>query len=136
MPKVIVLDSWALMAYFRDQPGSREVERLLIKTDQGHHELLLSVINWGEVYYSTMRGDSETLADQIAAEIAHMPIEIVPVSADLELARQAAIFKATKKMSYADCFAAALAKLRNAELVTGEEEFRQVERDVRVRWLR
>ena len=38
-------------------------------------------------------------------------------------------------MAYADCFAAALAKLHNAELVTGDPEFREVERDIRIGWL-
>ena len=66
-----------------------------------------------------------------------MRIELVPVDArDLELVRQAALFKATKKMSYADCFAAALAKIRNAELVTGDREFKAVENDLKkIRWI-
>jgi predicted nucleic acid-binding protein len=55
---------------------------------------------------------------------------------DQELIRQAAAFKATKKMSYADCFAAALAKLRNAELLTGDRDFKAVESDLKVGWLR
>ena len=56
---------------------------------------------------------------------------------DLTLARQAAIFKATKKMSYADCFAAALAKIKNAELVTGDPEFKVVESELKkIRWLK
>jgi predicted nucleic acid-binding protein len=38
-------------------------------------------------------------------------------------------------MSYADCFAAALAKSRKAELVTGDKEFKQVESEITVRWL-
>jgi hypothetical protein len=55
----------------------------------------------------------------------------------LELVRQAAVFKATKKMSYADCFAAALAKTKNAELVTGDPEFKVTEGELRkIRWLR
>jgi predicted nucleic acid-binding protein len=67
-----------------------------------------------------------------------MRIELVPVdSRDLELIRQAALFKARKKMSYADCFAAALAKTRNAELVTGDSEFKVVEAELkRIRWLK
>jgi predicted nucleic acid-binding protein len=66
-----------------------------------------------------------------------MRIELVPVDVgDLELIRQAAAFKATKKMSYADCFAAALAKLRNAELLTGDRDFKAVESDLKVGWLR
>jgi len=53
----------------------------------------------------------------------------------VELARKAAEFKANKKMSYADCFAAALAKLRKAELVTGDPEFKQVEGDLKILWI-
>ena len=64
-----------------------------------------------------------------------IPIEIV--RADLGLARQAALFKSGKKISYADCFAAALAlaKLRKAELVTGDRDFKQVEGEVQVLWI-
>jgi predicted nucleic acid-binding protein len=38
-------------------------------------------------------------------------------------------------MSYGDCFAAALAKLRKAELVTGDEEFRQIEKEIKILWI-
>ena len=41
-----------------------------------------------------------------------------------------------KKMSYADCFAAALAKLRSAELITGDPEFKAVEGEIKIGWLR
>ena len=57
------------------------------------------------------------------------------LSADLELAKQAAEFKANHKMSYADCFAAGLAKARKAELVTGDKEFKEVEKEVKILWL-
>jgi len=62
-------------------------------------------------------------------------IRIEIVRADLGLARQAALFKSGKKISYADCFAAALAKLRKAELVTGDQDFRQVEGEVKILWI-
>jgi ribonuclease VapC len=97
----------------------------------------MSVVNWGEIYYSILRGASQEIADSKSHEIAGMQIELVPVDADdLELVRQAAAFKATRKMSYADCFAAALAKIKNAELVTGDREFKQLARDVKIHWLR
>jgi predicted nucleic acid-binding protein len=51
------------------------------------------------------------------------------------LAKQAALFKASKRMSYTDCFAAALAKLRKVELVTGDEDFKQVEEEVKILWI-
>jgi predicted nucleic acid-binding protein len=81
----------------------------------------------------TLRTYGRERAEEVAQLIARLPIELIP--ADLDLARQAAEFKATKKMSYADCFAASLAKLRKAELVTGDKEFKQVEREVKILWI-
>jgi len=132
----MVLDAHALMVLFHDEPGADEVERILLKAESGSPKLLMSVVNWGEIYYSILRGASQEMAETKAHEIAGMQIELVPVDADdLELVRQAAAFKATRKMSYADCFAAALAKIKNAELVTGDREFKQLTRDVKIHWL-
>ena len=134
----MVLDAHAVMVLFNDEPGAEEVEKILLKAEKGNPRLLMSVVNWGEIYYSIMRGASQEIADSKSHEIAGMPLELVPVDArDLELVREAAIFKATKKMSYADCFAAALAKTRNAELVTGDREFKVVEKELKkIRWLK
>jgi predicted nucleic acid-binding protein len=132
-----VLDSWALIAFFEDEPAAERVERLLVKAEAGTHNLLLCVVNWGEIYYNTMRTVSQEAAEQKAKEIAGLTIELVGVEANnLELVRQAAIYKATRRLSYADAFAAALAKIRNAELVTGDHEFRQIEDEIKIDWLK
>ena len=118
----MVLDAHALMVLFNDEPGAEEVAKILIKAESGNPKLLMSVLNWGEIYYSILRGASQEIADAKAHEIAGMQIELVPVDADdLELVRQAA----------------ALAKITNAELVTGDREFKVVERELKkIRWLK
>jgi ribonuclease VapC len=131
---VKILDSWALMALFHEEPAADEVEKLLSQAAAGRHNLLMSVVNWGEIYYSVMRGASAGMAEQKAREIAAMPIGIVP--ADLQQTHQAAIFKATRRMSYADCFGAALARIKNAEFVTGDPEFKQIEKEIKINWLK
>ena len=130
-----VLDSWALIAFFEDEPAAEAVEKILQWAADDKHKLLMSVVNWGEIYYNTMREVSQEAAEQKVRDIAALPIEIVGVGEDRALARQAAIFKATHKMSYADCFAAALAKERKAELVTGDPEFKEVEKEIKIIWL-
>jgi ribonuclease VapC len=130
-----VLDSWALMAFLQDEPAAGEVEKLLLKAAEDKHKLLLSVVNWGEIYYAIARAEGEAVAEQKVADLATLAIELVPVNDDLQLVRQAAKFKASKKMAYADCFAAALAKLKNVEVVTGDPEFKEVESEVKVVWL-
>jgi ribonuclease VapC len=131
-----ILDSWALMALFNEESAADAVENLLHQATLERHKLLMSVVNWGEIYYSVMRGASPAMAEQKAREIASMPIEIVGVDDDLHLARQAAIYKAKCKMSYADCFGAALAKIKNAEFVTGDPEFKEVEKEIKINWLK
>lgn len=128
-----VLDSYSLIAYFEGEAGKDRMIEIFRAARDAARPLFLSVVNWGEVFYITLREAGRERADQVAHLISTLPIEIV--SADLEMARQAAEFKATRKMSYADCFAAALAKLRRAELVTGDKEFKQVEREVKILWI-
>src|ERR1700682_161832 len=131
-----VLDSWALIAFFEDEPAAERVEKLLVKAEAGRHELLLCVVNWGEIYYNTMRSVSQEAAERKAKEIAGLTIEIVGVDdKNLELVRQAAPYKATRRISYADAFAAALARIRNAELVTGDHEFKVLEDEIKIEWL-
>ena len=130
---VRVLDSYSLLAYIEGEAGAEQmIEILRVARDSGR-SLFLSVVNWGEVYYITMREAGHERADEVAHLISTLPIQIVP--ADLDLTRQAAELKSKHKMSYADCFAVALAKQRKAELVTGDKEFRQVEGEVKILWL-
>ena len=130
---VRVLDSYSLIAYLEGEDGAEKmIEVFQVARDSGR-DLLLSTVNWGEVYYITLREVGQQKAEQVAHLISTLPIQIIP--ADLELARQTALFKSSKKMSYADCFAAALAKLRKVELVTGDEDFKQVEEEVKILWI-
>jgi ribonuclease VapC len=131
-----VLDSWPLIAFFQGEPSAPEVKKILVHAETGRGHLLMTVVNWGEVYYNIMRRTSQAEAELIAREIAVMPIELVPVETDLELVRQAARYKASGKLTYADAFAAALAKLRNAELITGDPDFKAVQGEIKIGWLK
>jgi len=93
----------------------------------------MCVVNWGEVYYQVMRRLGEAKAQEIERLIRSFPIDVVNV--DQDLTREAARFKATTRMAYVDCFAAAIAKVNKADLVTGDKEFKQIESDVKILWV-
>ena len=128
-----VLDSYALMAFFEDEPGADFVRGLIHKAVESGTNLLMSVVNLGEVWYSIARTNSPEIADQYVHEIKGMGIEIV--DADWQLTHQAARFKVSGKISYADCYAAALAKSRKAELVTGDKEFKPLDGEIKISWI-
>src|SRR5206468_12930035 len=131
-----VLDSWALIAFFEDESPADAVEEIIHRAALDRHQLLLSVINWGEIYYNTMRKTSQSEAEAGIKEIASLPIEIIGIGDDLKMTRQAAIYKATYPIAYADAFAAALAKERRAELITGDPAFKSLEKEIRINWLK
>ena len=130
---VKVLDASAILAFLWKEPNYEKVKELLTKAAESERKLLMSAVNWGEVYYVLAKDHSIDEVEGFMKLIETFPVEVVPV--DSPLARQAALFKAQKKLPYADCFAAALAKLRKGELVTADKEFKAVEGEIKILWI-
>ena len=131
--KRYVLDSYALIAYAEGEKGVDAVADMLKESLSGKAEIFLCVINWGEMYYVALREGGKERAELYKNTFARYPITII--EANKELTFHAAQYKAAHKMSYADAFAAALAKNRKAVLVTGDKEFRAVEGDIKISWI-
>jgi len=132
-PKALVLDSWSVLAYLEDEPAGSQVADIIADAHESDTPLMMTVVNAGEIWYITARETSEDAADRTIMELAQLGIQFF--DADWELAHEAARFKSKGKMSFADCFAAALAKENKADLVTGDPEFKQVEGEVKIHWL-
>lgn len=130
--KRIVLDASALMTFFENRPGADKVEDLIRLAVEGKRQLFMSVVNWGEVYYSTWRTKGPGVARKILENIAQLPIEIVP--ADLDLTQRAAELRADHKLPYTDCFAAALALASKASLATSDRDFSLIEKKLDILW--
>lgn len=132
-PKAIVLDSWAVIAYLEGEPAAEKVADHIADAHENDIPLFMSVVNAGEVWYIIARETSVGDADRSITEMRHLGIDFV--DADWSLAHEAGGFKSKHKMSFADCFAAALAKHQRAVLLTGDREFLQVENDIAIGWL-
>jgi predicted nucleic acid-binding protein len=128
----VVLDASALMTFYEDRPGAGKVEGLIREALEAQRGLLMSVVNWGEVFYSVWRANGKEAAQKVAAEIAQLPIEVV--DATLELTHLAAQIRAQYRLPYADCFAASLAQQRRADLATADRDFAQIEKQLKIVW--
>jgi predicted nucleic acid-binding protein len=129
-----VLDSHALLAFLRGEPGEEQVTALLEKASERDTPLLMTEVNYAEVKYAVVRKDGAERWEEIARELPTLPIEFR--AGDRALADVAADFKARFKLSLADAFAAALAKEKKAELVTGDLEFKSLEKEIKIIWLK
>jgi ribonuclease VapC len=128
-----VLDSWAMLAFFQNEPSADQVEKIINEAHAAGADLMMSVVNVGELWYNIARTHSAKQADSIIAEL--RTLKIAFIDADWELTQQAAAFKAKGKIAYADCFAAAVARKFKAELVTGDPELKQVEGEIKILWV-
>ncbi len=129
-----VLDSFALIAYFRDETGAAAVENLLVAAGAKDHPLHMTDVNYAELKYSIMKKDGEVAWAAAAGILQGLPIVFHPTTRSL--ADAAADFKARFKISLADAFAAALAEEKDAELVTGDPEFKALGKDIKIHWLK
>ena len=132
--KNAVLDSYAIIAYLFKESGFAKVVSLLERGSEGEVRILMAAPNWAELRYILARRLGEEEWVRLRSKLMALPVEIV--AADRSLAEKAGEFKATRKMSLADCFAAALARERDAAVYTGDPEFKEVQDDVEIVWIR
>jgi predicted nucleic acid-binding protein len=128
-----VLDAWAVIAYLGDESSAAGIADLIATAHEDEIPVYMTVVNASEVRYTVASEISESEADSSIKELRDLRIQIQDV--DWVLTQEAAHFKSKHKMSYADCYAAALAKSQKAELVTGDNEFKQVENQVSIHWV-
>ena len=133
-PKAVVLDSWAVIAYLEDEEPAARVADIIADSHEQQIPLLMTVVNAAEVWYIVARQTSAADADSSIKQLRDIGIQFI--DADWGLAKEAGYFKSKNKMSLADAFAAALAKQRKGHLVTGDPEFKQIEKEVAINWLK
>ena len=131
---VTVLDSHALLAFFRGETAAVFVRELLHKAATADRPLHMTEVNYAEVKYQLLKKDGPEAWAQAADVLKSLPIDFH--STNRTLADIAADFKARFKISLADAFAAALAKEKKAELVTGDSEFKALGKEITINWLK
>ncbi|HLW86477.1 MAG TPA: type II toxin-antitoxin system VapC family toxin [Candidatus Sulfotelmatobacter sp.] len=133
MSKTYVLDASAVLSLLQNGPGASRMEQLLKEADRLSTPLLASVVNWGEVFYLSWQRHGEQSARETLADLAHLPIQVVPV--ELPQALRAGELKALHNIPYVDCIAAALAVEHGATLVTSDRDFERLGRQFSILWI-
>jgi len=120
-----VLDANALIGFLEGRRGTaQKVRNLLSEAVRQDAPLLMSAVNWGEVFYIAWRLHGEAKAWEAEARLQEMPVAVISV--DRERASRAGALMQKHSLGYADAFAAELAIERGAWLVTADPEFSKV----------
>jgi predicted nucleic acid-binding protein len=120
-----VLDASALYRYLTNGPGAAIVAGVLKEASAAGSDAIMSVVNWGEVYYTLVKHIGLVKTDKLMSEL----LERVPISlvaATQEDAQRAARLKAQYNLPYADAFGAALTTAQQVLVTADTEHFQRV----------
>ena len=131
--KKYVFDSSAMISFLDGEPNADKVAVMLEEININNNRAYLCIINFGEIYYHFLRTGGDESANKAIWALNTLPIELI--DADRELTLTAAKYKAFNKISYADAFASALAEQKKATLVTGDKEFEQIGKYIKIQWI-
>lgn len=120
---MLVLDSWALLAFLKDEPAAGQIEEAWLSEGAA-----ISSVNLGEALYMRIRERGEKAA---AADIEIVRKRSTVINPDWDLIRSAARIKAGGGLSYADAFCVATALRLKAPLWTGDPEILELAASLR-----
>jgi predicted nucleic acid-binding protein len=132
--KTYVFDASALLAFLEDKPAAQRVDELLTDATRGRSQILMSAVNYGEVYGKILRDYGADQARVTISGVSPLPIAVLDATAARALL--AAEVKVKYKLYYADSFAAALCFENKATLVTSDSDFRRLGHSFPVIWLK
>jgi uncharacterized protein len=131
--KTYVFDASSLLRFIEDESGAVRIEELLNQAQNGRVRIVLSAVNWGEVYYVVARVKGEDQAASYSARFRSLPVEII--AAEWHRAESAGLFREKFHLPYADSFAGSLAAEQDAVLVTADYDFKNAADAITVEFL-
>lgn len=119
-----ILDANALYRFLTGGPGADIVNRLFKEARDAEQPLRMSVINWGEVYYTIAKAEGFAETARIMARVKLLPLAILDAGEAVTV--RAAQLKAGHGLPYADCFAAATAATDEVLVTSDAKDFKKI----------
>ena len=133
-----VLDTSAMVAFFRIEAGAEKVKALMDRAGLLNCNIFMHNASVAEFYYDLLYTYDQQEAHDILERINSYPILFIETISQ-EFIKQIGYFKSRYKISFADSFVLATAKLNSAKVLTSDHhEFDEVEKngDVMFEWIR
>jgi len=131
-----LLDACALIAFSDGEDGAHVVKELLHRAERGEIKVSVHAANLIEVYYDKIRATGSEEADNAIQDIYNAFSVTVIETLDPAIVREAAYFKATGKMSFADAILVATARCVGAIIVTCDHaELKPIEQQEHIPFL-
>lgn len=133
MKKKRLLDSYALLVYLKKEANFQKVKEYFYQAKESGKPLLMNEINIGETYYIIAKSLSFKSAEDFLTLLPMLPIS--PIHNTYADIISSAKIKSRFTISYADSFVVATAMREDAIILTGDPDFKKVEKIASIEWL-
>jgi len=122
--KIHVLDANALYRFLTGGSGADTVNLLFKEARDAKQPLRMSVVNWGEVYYTLAKAEGFSETARVMEQVKLLPLAVL--DAGEAVTTRAAQLKAGHGLPYADCFAAASTAKDDVLVTSDAKDFRKI----------
>ena len=132
-----LFDTCAMIAFFEKETGAEKVKNILMQAAQSECLILLHNASVAELYYDAMRSAKQE-EEAILQSLISYPITFIE-NITTDMIKWIGYFKTSYKISFADSFVLATAKLNDAKVVTSDHhEFDVIDKsgDLQFEWIR
>lgn len=131
--RAVILDTHTILSYLDGESSAELVANIISDAIEEDVPICITAVNAAEIWAILAQRVSENDATRSLNELQQLGIQVV--EADWNLALEAGVLKSRYKLSLSSCFTAALTIQMRGVLITGDEEFKRVDKGVSIDWI-
>jgi len=128
-----VLDACAMLAYLNNEEGSALIEAILKKAEKNEASVFITAMDLAEIYHIVLKEEGREKALKTMVLIKNLPVKSIGL--DEPLLMSAGEIRVQFPLTLGDALVVAVAKSREAKVITGDRDFKKVEKEVEVVWI-
>lgn len=128
-----ILDACAMLAYLNNEDGVEVIGEMLEKGSRNEVKIFITAMDLAEIYHIVLKKEGRDKALKTILLIKNLPVECVGL--DEPLLMLAGEIRVQFPLSLGDALVAAVAKTRKAKIITGDNDFKSLEKEIECVWI-
>jgi len=128
-----ILDACAMLAYLNNEHGVEVIGEVLEKGNRDEAKIFITAMDLAEIYHIVLKKEGRDKALKTILLIKNLPVECVGL--DEPLLMLAGEIRMQFPLTLGDALVAAVAKTKKAKLITGDSDFKSLEKEIECVWI-
>jgi len=128
-----VIDACAMLAYLNNESGSSVIEQVLKRAERHEVKIFITIMDLAEIYHLILKEAGREKAIKSIVLLRNLPVESMTL--DESLLMIAGELRMQYPLTLGDAFVAAVAKSMDAKIITGDKDFKAIEKEIGIIWI-